>query len=474
MKKYLYTAIILLVSSVSSIYAQQNLRTAYFLDGYTYAYKFNPAIQGERGFFAIPVLGKTALGLESDVALSTFLYPTADGKMTTFMNPMVSSSDFLGSLKDNNRFDFNIDIPVIAFGFYTGSTYHVVDMSLRADAGMNMPKSLFSFMKEGSSNGVTSWDISDIRARVDSRLELSYGLSRRFGENVSVGARFKMLVGLARAEMLMNNMQFQMASDQWSVNALGSLSINGPVDVGTVGEGNTIDWNSLEYPTSIEDLENMDIPGGFAVDLGVSVDFLEYFTASAAVLDLGSIKWNQGFDAVTPETSWSFSGFDKLEVLGENASIEDQVRAAGEGLLDAFNLVKSADGSIKSVPVTATAHIGLEARMPFYERLSFGLLGTRRFNGDYSWTEGRISANVAPLRTVAFSCSYAISDYGSSLGAALNLHFGGLTLFAGMDSFLPLLNVTPQYIPVNNWNTNMTLGLNLAFGSYKGKFPESE
>lgn len=474
MKKYIFTAIILLLCSATAINAQQNLRTAYFLDGYTYAYKFNPAMQGERGFFSIPVIGKAGLGVESDLALSTFLYPTENGSMTTFMNPMVSSADFLGALKDNNRFDLNLDVPILAFGFYTGKTYHIVDMSLRTDGGLNMPKSLFCFMKEGSSKGVTAWDISNIGARVDSRLELSYGLSRRMTENVSVGARFKILTGLARAEMLMNNMQLQMDSDQWAVNALGKLTVNGPITVGTTGGSNTIDWSTIQYPTSIDELKEMDFPVGFALDLGVKVDFLEYFTASAAVLDLGSVKWNSGFVATTPKTAWTFAGFERLKVLGDDSSLEDQVTAATEDLFDAFNFTKSAAQDVKSVPLTATAHLGIEARMPFYDRLSFGLLGTRRFGGDYSWTEARVSANVAPLNCLAFSCSYALSDFGSSLGAALNMHFGVLSLFAGLDSFLPLLNVTPQHIPIDNWNTNMTIGLNLAFGTYKGRFSESE
>ena len=42
----------------------------------------------------------------------------------------------------------------------------------------------------------------------------------------------------------------------------------------------------------------------------------------------------------------------------------------------------------------ATLHAGIEAEIPFYDRLSFGLLGTHRFNGAYSFTEGRLSALV--------------------------------------------------------------------------------
>ena len=147
MRKIIYMILTALTLSVSA-FAQQNLRTAYFLDGYTYSYKFNPAFQGERGFLAIPIIGKTGVGLESSFALSSFLYPTADGKLATFMHPSVSSEDFLGPLKDYNRLNLNLDVPVFALGLYTGKLYHTFDVSARVDAGIGLPKSLLKFMKQ--------------------------------------------------------------------------------------------------------------------------------------------------------------------------------------------------------------------------------------------------------------------------------------------------------------------------------------
>ena len=57
----------------------------------------------------------------------------------------------------------------------------------------------------------------------------------------------------------------------------------------------------------------------------------------------------------------------------------------------------------------------------------------------------------------------------------MNLHFSGVTLFAGLDSFSPLLEVTPAYyIPVKSWNTNINIGLNIAFGKYNGPYPKKK
>mgnify|MGYP003308516251 FL=1 len=43
-----------------------------------------------------------------------------------------------------------------------------------------------------------------------------------------------------------------------------------------------------------------------------------------------------------------------------------------------------------------------------------------------------------------------------------------------MDSFAPLLNVTPQFIPVNSINTNLAFGINFNFGKYHGRFTKKD
>jgi hypothetical protein len=76
------------------------------------------------------------------------------------------------------------------------------------------------------------------------------------------------------------------------------------------------------------------------------------------------------------------------------------------------------------------------------------------------------------FRWFSFSGSYAYSTFGESYGAAINLHPKGLNLFVGLDSFKPLMNMTKQYVPIDSFNTNVTVGLDIAFGKYKGRYPK--
>jgi hypothetical protein len=233
-----------------------------------------------------------------------------------------------------------------------------------------------------------------------------------------------------------------------------------------------VDFNQIKVADSMEGLLSpltTHRSYGGALDLGITYDFLKYFTASASVLDLGMIKWNNTTQASTPDYSWSVNGFGEIDINSEN-TINDQLAHMGDALTQMLVLEKTGDGMKVSRGVHATVHAGLEVRIPFYQRLSFGVLGTHRFNGPYSWSEGRFSANLALLNFFSLAASYAISDFGSSLGGVVNIHLPGLNIYAGVDSYKPLLNVTPQFIPIDSINTNVVLGANILFGKAVGRY----
>ena len=473
MKKLQYIIAFALLTTLSSLsaFAQQNLRSAYFLDGYTYNYKLNPAMAPERAFFAIPGIGNLGAGAETNLAVSTFLYPTGNGNMTTFLSSSVSDADFIDKLNKLNKLNVSFNESLIAMGFRTGDAFHTIDFSLKADASASLPKDLLAFMKTGSSNGATAWDISRTGVRANTRLEIAYGYSRPISDWIRVGARAKLLMGIARADVLIDDFSLQMSGKEWAVSAHGSAEVSGPVTIGTRSGSNEVDYDMISYPDEVDEImAALKKPSlGFAVDLGASFDFLDYFTASVSVLDFGFIGWNSTTTAVMPGGKWSFGGFEQIGFTDDN-NFEDQFDQLAESLESMIKLEKTGDMQKKSAGLAATIHAGVEARMPFYERLSFGLLGTQRVEGIYSWTEGRLSANLAPTNWFSLAGSCAVSNFGNSVGGVVNIHLPGFNLYAGLDSFLPLMNVTPQFIPIDSFNTNLTAGLTLTIGKAEGRY----
>lgn len=79
-----------LLMAPAATFAQQALRSGYFLEGYEYRHVMNPAFGPDRkGFVSFPFLGNINVGMSGNMGVSNFLYKTPDGGLTTFLNESV-------------------------------------------------------------------------------------------------------------------------------------------------------------------------------------------------------------------------------------------------------------------------------------------------------------------------------------------------------------------------------------------------
>ena len=464
--KYAVAGCILLLLSGFSADAQ-NMRTGYFMDGYAFKYKMNPAMGSSRGFVALPVLGNLNLGVESNLGMSSILYPKQDGSgLTTFLNSEVDATAALEKFESRNFINMNTDLSLIAFGFWgkKGRMFHTVDLSLKADVASSLPYDLFRFAKEGSVNG-NIFDLGDTGVKLGSHLSLAYGISLPIGGHVRIGARAKFLMGIADAEASLKGTKVVTGADSWYVETGGSLMGGFPLGMYLpVDEQNYVDWERFPKTLSTDAgaIASTCRNFGGAFDLGVTVDFLEDFTASASVTDLGFISWNNYSSASAAKNA---DGTPKRTYVARSGE-ENDMSKIGEKLLDALVFNVADDRTKKALMLDPTVYIGLEYRMPFYRRMSVGLLSTTKISGIYTWSEGRLSVNVNPTDWFSVATNYAYSTFGHSAGLALAFHLPGFNFFVGTDSYLPLLNVSPQFIPINRLNTSVTWGINIMFGKY--------
>lgn len=464
--KKIYLIIVFILASVSL--SAQNLRTGYFLDGYSYRYQFNPALQGDRGFLAFPIFSRIGIGVESSIGLKDYLYPTSSGTLATFLHPEISNDVVMRNLGNRTIANTNFDLNVLAFGFRVKKSYHTFDVSLKGNMDITLPGDVFRFMKVGGSDGNAVYDFSDLSLSSDAYAQVAYGFSRRFLDKFNVGIRLKGLMGIESMRTKIKDLSLKMDGDQWMVKAEGNAMLSSiPASLAS-GE----DDITIEHLMSLVQKPNI----GFAVDLGVSVDLLKYLTLSASIVDLGLISWNNVATYRLSNEPWVYEGFNLSTDQNVSNNFNEQLDAELNKLGGLFN-VEDMTPEMKAKhmqKLAMTAHVGVEARLPFYERLSVGILGTHRFNGSHSWTEGRFSLNWALLRWFSLAANYAISDLGHSYGAAINLHTQGFSLFLGTDSFRPVLALAPGegFVPLNEINTNVVLGVNFPFGKYNGRFPK--
>lgn len=452
--------------------AQQTLHSGYFLEGYEYRHVMNPAFGPDRkGFVSFPFLGNLNMGMSANIGVSDFLYKTNDGGLTTFLNESVSASDFLGGINKNNRLGVDLNMGIFSMGFTKFGGYNTIGINLRTNVSATLPYELFEFMKVGGKGDNTVYHMENIGLSSKAYVELALGHSRDINEQWRVGGKLKFLFGAYNASAMIDRMDVEMTGDQWSVQGTGNLNL---AMKGLYVPTNAESKSPEEYePNEAQNINYSDLelnsPGlggfGMAIDLGATYQFREDLQFSAALLDLGFISWKDNTHGVMSMDPWVFDGFHDVPYDSNDAqgnekpnSIENQIDNLTEGLEDYFSFQREGEASSKATALGATLNLGALYTLPYYEGLKFGFLSSTRIQGKYSWSEGRFSANIAPTTWFDASVNYAVSSFGSSLGWIINFHPNKFNFFVGSDH--QFLKITPQFLPVGNANTNISMGIN--------------
>lgn len=430
----------------------QNTASGYFVDEYTYRYRMNPAFGNERNFVSIPGIANLNVGLHGNLHLNSVLY-NVNGKTTTFMNPLVEASTVMGNLHDVNRIGTSDYVTVLAGGFKAFGGYNTITIGARVDVDAHLPKSLFSLLKEGIRN--QTYSISDLGVYGNAYAEIALGHSRNINSNWRVGGALKVLVGGGNVEANLRDAQLTLGENDWTVTT--DAEMNASV-------------KGLSYKTKVNDrtghryVNGVDVDGagvggfGFAVDLGAEyVTPVKGLTVSAAFLDLGFISWKNNMVAST-------NGVKTFNTDRYTFNPDDTFDNEWDKLRDDFSAIYELDNmgdqGGRTTALHATMNIGANYELPVYRKLTFGLLNTTRIAGDYSWTDFRVSANVAPCRVFSAGVNMSAGTYGVGFGWLLNVHVPGYNFFLGMDRTPGKL--AKQGVPLNS-NMAVNLGMNVLF-----------
>lgn len=460
-----------LVSTVLVAFAvavsAQALRTGYFLEGNIYRHRLNPALQSVRGHFSLPVLGGIQIGTMGNFGVGNFLYesPGNSDELVTFMHESVDAKEFLGDLDSENIMRMDLDFTILSLAFRAFGGYNTIDLTLRSHVGMNLPYGMFEFMKDQSKG---AYSFSDVTMRSRNYADLSLGHSHAIGKSLTVGGRVKFLFGLAYGNVNFEKMDIKMSGDMWEIAARGSA------DIALGGVFTYSDELTTSGKTLVDGYDDVKVGMhgfGMGLDLGASYDFSELgvkgLIASASITDLGYISWGKAARAaIEPEDKFQFDGFEDMSIHSPEAgekdlTLDEQFEDLSDQLEDFFALEDKGEGSVSS-GLGAKLNLGVEYKMPFYNKLSAGLLYTHCFDDVFSYNQTSLLVNISPLKVLDLSASATFSDYGTGFGAMLNVHCTGLSFFLGTDCFLG--KVGKQYVPVENMNASVSFGVNIAFG----------
>lgn len=463
----LLLAAAMLAVSVSGM--GQALNSAYYTTDFKARHTLNPAFGNEQNYVSIPGLGNVNVAMRGNfgyqnVVMHNPLYGQPGQKrMTTFMNPYITAADALsGFALGDNKVQGDVGITILSAGFKAFGGYNTIELNAKSKFGVVMPYELFEFAKN---IGNKSYNIGDINVGAKAYGELAFGHSRDINEKLRVGAKLKVLLGVAAADVKMEDVQADFAgTDRWTIRAKASADMS--------MKGFTYQTETKEYENeqngTYQKVNDVDVDGagvggfGLAADLGAVYKIDSDWTVNMAVLDLGFISWSNDMQAVNRGESFTFSGFRDIDVSSKSAptSLKNQGDSYSDQFADFANLKDNGDQGGRTTGVGATVNIGCEYNLPVYRKMTFGFLGSHRFNGPYSWTEGRLSANWTPLTWLDGGVNVALNTFTTSMGWVINIHPKGYNFFIGMDHLLG--KTSKEMIPLSS-NVSIAMGMSVTW-----------
>ena len=424
--KYLLTLVFALCCAAG---ASAQMKTSYFMEGSIPRYEMNAALTPMHNYVNMPLLpiGYMGINLNNNfLSVKNFIYPYQGGHVTA-LHGSVSAKDFLNRIPSTASMGADVVYSLVGFGKYNKKHDYFWSFGLNARviADTGIPKEVFSILKDLKS-GV--YDIPDITISTTAYLEFALGFTMPVGwQNLVVGGRLKLLVGLAQAEATLTNLNLTVATDKVRASYGGNMQ-------GNIFGMDYTDLNDEEGKMDFGELTNFSdrfrFGNGFksfgaAVDIGAEAKFLDNrLKVSLALNDLGFIKWGAGnaFQGSLKDVAYEFAGY--------NTTTEDWEVTKPEG--DAFEARHTGnDGYSKRL--ATTLNIGAEYNF-FDNLLGVGLLSHTKFSNRVTYSELTLVGTVRPSNWFTASISQSMMHNNIGIfGLAVNFHPKGVNFFLGVD-----------------------------------------
>lgn len=426
----------------------QSIQGGQFLEGYHFGYRLNPADTPETDIRS-GIMNSFGLKTRSNFGISNFLFPVED-RLATGLNRHVPAETFLGGLQDKNTLIGSADVGLFARGFRRGRIYHTIDINVRSNDLAVLPYDLMAFLKLGE-NGKEVYDLSSFHVNSSNYLEIAYGMAWK-AERFRFGSRIKPLFGISRLDSRFNSFSIDMFDpDNWKINAQAEIAIAGNQFSSKTREDNgakVFDPGSVDFKLFRPAIAGL----GIAADLGVQWQANEYLDLGFSILDIGMIGWFNKVFARTPAVTLEYTPATEASETTDNKEVSNSI-----GDLAKF-YVQDKKNPVTRLPMTVAATARM--KMPFYDKLSFGVSGQLRNSPDFTNVEGRFHTIWSPWSWFSTTVSVGRDMYGWDGGIAANFSTKEFTFFIGTDSYI--FRVTPQMIPAGKANASIAFGISHA------------
>ncbi|MBL4754584.1 MAG: OmpA family protein [Flavobacteriales bacterium] len=334
-------------------------------------------------------------------------------------------NDVIQQLGDRNLFGFNLQVDLLAMGWTKGKHQFFFNITEKALLRLRYPKDLIRLLWEG--NGAfldQTIDLSGSAFRFSEYREYAFGMSRAFTDDLTIGAKAKLLGGYINASTTVNELELFTAPNTFELSGTSDIEIN----TSAPAEGST-------FPDGFFALTNV----GFGIDLGATYKVNEKLSVSGSIIDLGFIKWKRNpsnfsndLDGVT-FTGNALNTFTDTSIQQPFGEIVDSLSITFDNRIETNTAYK--DGLIPRIYLGGTYNLT--------ETSTAGLL----FHGEYFkkafYPSFTLSYNYKLPKWIGASASYSIMN-GSffNLGLGLSVNLGPFQIYVVSDNIAALFNLS--------------------------------
>ena len=469
-KKLHITVLVVLSFGLLTTLKAQDSQTLYYLNRVPQSSFMNPAMQPSCNFFlGLPVVSSIQVGVGNNAyALTDIIkkHPTNDS-LILFLHPDANydKADFVAKLSENNFFFEDFQTDLLSFGFRVKKMYFTFNLSEKLNVSFNYPKDLMIFALYGNKKFFNETaDFSALGINTAFWREYGLGISRQFGNNLTIGVRGKVLFGHAAAYTDNKSMGLYSTRDSIYIHANTIINTSIPLKAKTTPEGefdgfeefDEENFDPIDYALQHNNM-------GYGVDLGIYYKPFNKLGLSLSVVDLGYIKWDTDITNLELKGNYTFKGVDLSETI-TNDSI-DPFESIVDSLENSFKISNQATGFTTGLGTK----IYFGASWLVSKKFDLSFLYRGYFLNDHLSHAYTFSANARPIRGISTTISYSIMN-GSYNNIGVGLVLGG----APLQLYIVADNASAAIWGHQTTSVNFRMGLNIAFGCRQKKKNEDK
>lgn len=456
---------------VSSRALAQQVNTLYFMDNVPFRHALNPAFQPVQDvYFGLPVVGFTQMSFgNNSLALKDVIYKF-NGQTVSFLHPDGGSVDkFYHNLHSTGLISSSFETNLLSFGFRHKMAFLSFTLSEKFNSLIAIPRDAFNLALYGTPLLFDNkFNLTKLETDESLYTEAALGYAKVLNKKWSVGAKLKYLFGSANFSNTNSMIKINAGIDQWTLVGEGNAYYSSPVAVNIAS-----DFKSMTYSLPANTSDWLKRSGaGAGVDLGVTYNANADLTFSAALVDLGFIRWKKNALNVNYATNFAFDGVVKIINGTTTGTINGVTGVNGFGVYVADSIVSALDSASTysrshksySTYTPATLNAGAEYKV-FDSKLTVGLLSCTQMFKKTVLEELTVSVNAKPTDWFNASLSTSLLEGRlSSVGAGLGLRTGFVHWLLAAD-YIPFQLSSYQGIPIpySTQTFNLALGVNLVF-----------